>query len=126
MDKTALETLYAGVARYAAGRRAEDGARIHRPTASYPEQVERFRLPVQDEGVPAGQVIQELIAHAEPGLAAITGPRFHGWVMGGKQSGRRCCGLAHQPLGPERRQSLGHSIRRRRRRAGGECAARTL
>lgn len=83
MDKPDLEALYASVARYAAQRRADEGARIHRPTASYPEQVERFRLPVQDEGVPADQVIRELIEHAEPGLAAITGPRFHGWVMGG-------------------------------------------
>ncbi|MDP3738647.1 MAG: aminotransferase class V-fold PLP-dependent enzyme [Hyphomonadaceae bacterium] len=83
MDKTALETLYANIAHYAAQRRAEDGERIHRPIASYPEQVERFRLPVQDEGVPADQVMRELIDHAEPGLAAITGPRFHGWVMGG-------------------------------------------
>ena len=28
-------------------------------------------------------VIRELIALAEPGLAAMTGPRFFGWVIGG-------------------------------------------
>lgn len=82
MDRPSLETLFTQVARYAAERRSGDAERSHAPTASYKEQVERFRLVVQDEGVPAEQVIRELIALAEPGLAAITGPRFFGWVMG--------------------------------------------
>lgn len=83
MDTPDLEKLFAGIASYAATRRAADAERSHRPSATYAEQLERFQLPVQDEGVPADQVIRELIEFAEPGLAAITGPRFHGWVMGG-------------------------------------------
>lgn len=82
MDKTNLEALFTDIARYAAARRAGDAERNHAPQASYAEQLERFRLPVQDAGVPAEQVIRELIELTEPGLAAITSPRFFGWVMG--------------------------------------------
>ena len=77
-----LEKLFKGIARYAAERR-EDTSRPHKPLASFIEQMERFHLTVQDEGVPAEQVMNELIEKAEPGLAAMTDPRFFGWVIGG-------------------------------------------
>ncbi len=83
MDTSELQTLLQGIATYAASRRDQDAERVHRPIAPYSEQLERFRLNLQDEGVSAEQVIAELIAHTEPGLAAMTGPRFHGWVIGG-------------------------------------------
>lgn len=86
MDKSELESLFTHIAHYAAQRRADDAERFHAPVASYAEQLERFHIAVQDEGVPADQVIRELIAFAEPGLAAITSPRFFGWVMGGSNS----------------------------------------
>jgi glutamate/tyrosine decarboxylase-like PLP-dependent enzyme len=86
MDRTSLEALFTQIARYAAERRAGDTERTLAPAATYHEQVERFRLQVQDEGVPAEQVIRELIAFAEPGLAGITSPRFFGWVMGGSNT----------------------------------------
>jgi len=73
-----LEKLFKGIARYAAERR-EDTSRPHKPLASFIEQMERFQLTVQDEGVPAEQVMNELIEKAEPGLAAMTDPRFFGW-----------------------------------------------
>ena len=38
---------------------------------------------VQQQGVPALQCIQELVALAEPGITAMSGPRFAGWVVGG-------------------------------------------
>jgi glutamate/tyrosine decarboxylase-like PLP-dependent enzyme len=41
----------------------------------------RRRLP--DEGAEALEVIEELIAGAEPGVVAMPSPRFFGWVMGG-------------------------------------------
>ncbi|MFT3725633.1 MAG: pyridoxal-dependent decarboxylase [Hyphomonadaceae bacterium] len=82
MDRTNLEALFIQIARYAAERRAGDAERHHAPQATFADQLERFRLRVQDEGVPAEQVIHELIERAEPGLAAITSPRFFGWVMG--------------------------------------------
>jgi len=86
MDTPDLEALFAHIARYAAQRRTADAERAHHPAATYAEQLERFRLPVQDEGVPAKQVIRELNEFAEPGLAAITSPRFHGWVIGGSNA----------------------------------------
>jgi glutamate/tyrosine decarboxylase-like PLP-dependent enzyme len=75
--------LFADVAQYAVVRRAGDSERGHAPAATYHEQVERFRIALTDEGLPGEDVIRELIALAEPGLAAMTGPRFFGWVIGG-------------------------------------------
>src|SRR5262245_58750737 len=82
MAPESLRTLLASIADYAAARPAGDASRPHRPLASYPDHLERFRLLLADDGVPVDQVIAELIDLAEPGLAAMTGPRFHGWVIG--------------------------------------------
>lgn len=43
----------------------------------------RFDLPLPDQSLPAERVIAELIAAAEPGLTASTGPRYFGFVVGG-------------------------------------------
>jgi len=83
MSDVVLAALYARVAAYAAQRRAGDGERKHAPEASYEAQVSRFALDLSREGAPADHVISELINIAEPGLAAMTGPRFFGWVIGG-------------------------------------------
>jgi glutamate/tyrosine decarboxylase-like PLP-dependent enzyme len=82
MSDTGLAALFAQVAEYAAARRAGDAERRHAPEASYEEQVERFALDLSRDGAPPDQVIRELIEITEPGLAAITAPRFFGWVMG--------------------------------------------
>jgi glutamate/tyrosine decarboxylase-like PLP-dependent enzyme len=42
-----------------------------------------LRVELTDEGVPASQVIDELVAAAEPGLIASPGPRYFGFVTGG-------------------------------------------
>ena len=42
-----------------------------------------FGGPLPAGGVPAGQVVRDLIAAAEPGLVATAGPRFFGFVIGG-------------------------------------------
>lgn len=62
-------------------RRALD-ARPHRPEKSFAEMREFFLAPLPEEGSDGGLVIDELANLAEPGLAAMTGPRFFGWVMG--------------------------------------------
>ena len=76
------ERLFADIAAHAARRRAEDASRHHAPSASYAQQVGDFQLDLSQAAEP-DQVIRELIQLAEPGLAAITAPRFFGWVMGG-------------------------------------------
>src|SRR3954454_4758585 len=42
-----------------------------------------LRVALTDEGVPAAQVVDELVAAAEPGLIASPGPRYFGFVTGG-------------------------------------------
>ena len=42
-----------------------------------------LRRPLPDQGVEPLEVIEELIAGAEPGVLAIPSGRFFGWVMGG-------------------------------------------
>ena len=76
------ERLFADIAAHAARRRAEDASRHHAPSASYAQQVGDFQLDLSQAAEP-DQVIRELIQLAERGLAAITAPRFFGWVMGG-------------------------------------------
>jgi glutamate/tyrosine decarboxylase-like PLP-dependent enzyme len=43
---------------------------------------ERLAVPLGDDGVPAEQVIDELVAGVEPGLVASAGPRYFGFVTG--------------------------------------------
>ena len=52
------------------------------PAVGYGASVAAFDGPLSEEGVPAPQVLAELVARAEPGLRASTGPRFFGWVIG--------------------------------------------
>ncbi len=43
----------------------------------------RLARPLTERGVPALQVIDELVADADPGILGSQGGRFFGWVMGG-------------------------------------------
>lgn len=52
-------------------------------TASIVDLRTRLSRPLEDEGLPAGQVIDELVADASGGLLGSTGGRFFGWVIGG-------------------------------------------
>ncbi|HVZ99534.1 MAG TPA: aminotransferase class V-fold PLP-dependent enzyme [Caulobacterales bacterium] len=82
MERAELEPLLERIAAYAAARRAGDAARPHAPTDAYTQALERFRLAPSLESMPAEEVVLSLIRNAEPGLAAMTGPRFFGWVIG--------------------------------------------
>ena len=52
-----------------------------------------FGGPLPLEGADAGAVIEELIAAAEPGLVATTGPRYFGFVIGGALDSATCADL---------------------------------
>lgn len=117
-----LRSLFARIADYAVSRREGDSDRIHRPMASYSEQLERFRLPLEENGVTAEQVISELITKAEPGLAAMTGPRFHGWVIGGSNQ----VGVAADWLTSAWGQNSGNCLATPSAAAAEEAAAHAL
>ena len=53
------------------------------PSASAAALRNRFCLPLTDKGIPGAEVIDALIAAAEPGLVGNTDPNFYAWVMGG-------------------------------------------
>lgn len=78
-----FQALLEKLAVYAAGRREADAVRPHRPLRSYEELVADFALPDLDRPASLDATISDLIDRAEPGLAAMTGPRFFGWVIGG-------------------------------------------
>ncbi|MGE0743232.1 MAG: aspartate aminotransferase family protein [Hyphomonadaceae bacterium] len=82
MREEKLEAVLTEIARYAAAYRNGVGARSHAPAASYDEMRTRLDAPTPEHGAPTAQLISELIDLVEPGLAAMTAPRFFGWVIG--------------------------------------------
>ncbi len=69
----------------AAVRRFRQGVRDRRvwPSADHAQVVEGFAGPLPAGPTPAHQVLEELVAAAEPGLVASAGPRYFGFVIGG-------------------------------------------
>src|SRR4051795_10453955 len=63
----------------------------------------RARLAVEltDDGVPAEQVIEDLVAGVDPGLVASAGPRYFGFVTGQALPGARGAGLLAAGRGPK-------------------------
>ncbi len=57
--------------------------RPQRPLHGYMQALETFREAVPETGSETTAVIDELVDRAGPGLHAMTGPRFFGWVIGG-------------------------------------------
>lgn len=82
MTEAELSRTLERVAAYAARYRAGDGERPQRPAMTYNAMQARFDAPTPERGAPMAQVIDDLIELAEPGLAAMTAPRFFGWVIG--------------------------------------------
>jgi glutamate/tyrosine decarboxylase-like PLP-dependent enzyme len=82
MKNESLHALLADVAARAVEYRAGAGTRLHRPEAGYAELRARFDRPAPEKGAPADEVIAELAALVEDGLANMIGPRFFGWVIG--------------------------------------------
>jgi glutamate/tyrosine decarboxylase-like PLP-dependent enzyme len=56
--------------------------RAPRPTISPTAMQQTFDGPLPEFGAPAASVIDALAKAADPGLMAMTGPRFFGWIIG--------------------------------------------
>lgn len=75
---TALEHAAAHAIAY----RQETGSAETTPVADYAAMLEAFAAPLPEEGDDPVSVIEHLVEAATPGIRAMTGPRFFGWVIG--------------------------------------------
>ncbi|MGH6892641.1 MAG: pyridoxal phosphate-dependent decarboxylase family protein [Dongiaceae bacterium] len=80
-DSEMTAALNVAAKRAIAYRSAVGGSR-QGPSAIYRQMRERFAAPTPESGTPPAAIIEELASLAEPGLHAMTGPRFFGWVIG--------------------------------------------
>ncbi len=77
------DALFARAAEVAAGYRRTVGDLPVAAPATPDELLAAFSLPLPDATLPAAQVLDELVAAAEPGLVHTAGGRFFGFVIGG-------------------------------------------
>lgn len=77
------EALFQRAAEHALAFRRGIADRPQRPKATYGEALAEWDAPTPESGAEAEAVIEELATRASPGLHAMTGPRFFGWVIGG-------------------------------------------
>src|SRR5688572_23745059 len=82
MDPKALEQLLLQAAGHAIRYRSHVGDGPQGARRSFLEMREAFSAPVPETGSDAAELIDQLVRDAEPGLNAMTGPRFFGWVIG--------------------------------------------
>ncbi len=75
--------LFARAAALATEYRRGIGDALQRPEHGYAAALSDWQAPVPEHGMPAEAVLEELVTRATPGLHAMTGPRFFGWVIGG-------------------------------------------
>lgn len=75
--------LFRRAAEHAADYRATIAARPQRPEQSYAEALLAWQAPTPEQGEDGATIIDDLVRRAGPGLHAMTGPRFHGCVIGG-------------------------------------------
>ena len=73
-------SLFEQAARLAASYR--DGVGGSAAPLPYAAMREAFDAPTPEQGAPASEVIDDLVKRSTPGLRAMTGPRFFGWVIG--------------------------------------------
>jgi len=75
--------LFRRAAEHAANYRQFISQRPQRPEQSYAEAAAAWQAPTPEHGEEGAAIIEDLVSRAGPGLHATTGPRFHGWVIGG-------------------------------------------
>lgn len=82
MQNTAVSQLFARAAEHAADFRAALPKKMQRPLQTYAQALASFDAPTPEAGTEAQIVLEDLVARATPGLHAMAGPRFFGWVIG--------------------------------------------
>ncbi|HZZ87750.1 MAG TPA: pyridoxal-dependent decarboxylase, partial [Caulobacteraceae bacterium] len=70
-------------ARAAIAYREDVLAAARTPSANYAEMLAAFAGPTPEQAGEAAAIVEELARLATPGIRAMTGPRFFGWVIGG-------------------------------------------
>lgn len=83
MTDSDFEGLFGRAAATAAAFRAALPGRRVAATAGLDDALQRFDGDLQEQPIDARDVIQELVALAEPGVTSSAGPRFFGFVTGG-------------------------------------------
>ena len=78
-EASALEAAYRAALDY----RQTLPQRPARPVIGLDEAVARFRTPLEDGGIPAPEVIQQIVRDAGDGLHKMAAPTFFGYVLGG-------------------------------------------
>ncbi|MDZ4737893.1 MAG: pyridoxal-dependent decarboxylase [Rhodospirillaceae bacterium] len=111
-------------AAHAAARRYRQsvGDRPQRPELDYATLRAGASVATPEQGTAADETIAALIALAEPGLNAMTGPRFFGWVIGGSHP----VGVAADWLASAWGQNAGNHLASPSAAVAEEVAARWL
>jgi glutamate/tyrosine decarboxylase-like PLP-dependent enzyme len=78
-----IPALFSKAAEHAAAFRADIAGGPQRPARSYGQCLDIFDEPLPEGACEPAAVLEELVAQAVPGLHAMAGPRFFGWVIGG-------------------------------------------
>jgi glutamate/tyrosine decarboxylase-like PLP-dependent enzyme len=74
--------LFRRAAEYAIDYRQAVGRKLQRPDMTYSEALANWQAPTPEVSIAAEAVLDDLVERAGPGLHAMTGPRFFGWVIG--------------------------------------------
>ncbi len=82
MQADELRALLNDVVERAVAFRTSRASALHRPLEGYTALCAAFDAPLPENGAPPREVVAELAALSEAGLANMTGPRFFGWVIG--------------------------------------------
>ncbi|HET6668026.1 MAG TPA: aspartate aminotransferase family protein, partial [Intrasporangium sp.] len=76
-------SLFSRAAQVAAEYRLKVGELPVQPSTGRVELDKAFGGPLPRDPTPAAEVVERLVAAAEPGLVATVGPRYFGFVIGG-------------------------------------------
>ncbi|MGH6883741.1 MAG: pyridoxal phosphate-dependent decarboxylase family protein, partial [Hypericibacter sp.] len=76
------ELMLDRAAKHAVAFRRSLGTRPQRPQKSFGDMRQVFAGPLPAQGRDGVELVEELVARTEPGLSAMAGPRFFGWVIG--------------------------------------------